>query len=524
MVAGSILTVVVGGAAVGGGGVSAYVLYNKYRWRQVKQQYDDLHETATSIQERINESATGLQERIDDADPAYYSSVEEAKAEYAKLSDELDEYRKIVDRHEELRERYESVAFESENFEDGMTNVLAPVRQANPDNIDVANSELNTAETILKSAELQTALGKRLSEFPEETPFEIETAKRHIDSYNVENKPEQVHGVLEAYDTLVRDCQRLQEIREWDNRVPTEDLVKRLNDAIRKSKPSEVDVSEAVSELMLLREPAESILDVLEDMNPDNPAVNQEKVLAQVDTAIENGDPSLIEDLSSKMEGLSKTAWTAKHLRQYDWQQFEQLIGRLWEDKGYSTEVTQGSGDRGVDVFARKSGETVAIQAKHNSKSNRVGRPPVQKLGGILATNDADRAIVVTSASFTGTAKEEADNFGDGMELIPRSELLQMLNESELIPPESNPSPEKKSSVESNQIETNSSTEKDKSGGSEVGRDNEKQPNNIGIVRLFLLSVGSAFSIYVFIEHSAVLSFLLFLVSIILTSVLSFDS
>jgi hypothetical protein len=186
--------------------------------------------------------------------------------------------------------------------------------------------------------------------------------------------------------------------------------------------------------------------------------------------------------------------------------------------------VTQGSGDRGVDVYARKSGETVAIQAKHNSKSNRVGRPPVQKLGGILATNDADRAIVVTSASFTGTAKEEADNFGDGMELIPRSELLQMLNESELIPPESNPSPEKKSSVESNQIETNSSTEKDKSGGSEVGRDNEKQPNNIGIVRLFLLSVGSAFSIYVFIEHSAVLSFLLFLVSIILTSVLSFDS
>lgn len=86
----------------------------------------------------------------------------------------------------------------------------------------------------------------------------------------------------------------------------------------------------------------------------------------------------------------------------FDPYSFERLVARLFTSKGYRTEVTQGSGDMGVDVVARNSSETIAIQVK--KWRGNVGGPDVHKTLGSMVSHRATRALVVTTSDFTNQA------------------------------------------------------------------------------------------------------------------------
>ena len=84
--------------------------------------------------------------------------------------------------------------------------------------------------------------------------------------------------------------------------------------------------------------------------------------------------------------------------------EFERLVAKLFEKKGYKTSVTQERGDFGVDVLAEAGKEKIAIQVKHWQAS--VGGPDVHKTLGSMITFGANRAMVVTSSDFTNQAYE----------------------------------------------------------------------------------------------------------------------
>jgi hypothetical protein len=86
----------------------------------------------------------------------------------------------------------------------------------------------------------------------------------------------------------------------------------------------------------------------------------------------------------------------------FDPYSFEKLVARLFTSKGYRTEVTQGSGDMGVDVVASNSSETIAIQVK--KWTGNVGGPDVHKTLGSMVSHRATRALVVTTSDFTNQA------------------------------------------------------------------------------------------------------------------------
>ncbi|MCE2508983.1 MAG: restriction endonuclease [Nitrosopumilaceae archaeon] len=86
----------------------------------------------------------------------------------------------------------------------------------------------------------------------------------------------------------------------------------------------------------------------------------------------------------------------------FDPYSFERLVARLFTSKGYRTEVTQGSGDMGVDVVASNSSETIAIQVK--KWRGNVGGPDVHKTLGSMVSHRATRALVVTTSDFTNQA------------------------------------------------------------------------------------------------------------------------
>jgi restriction endonuclease Mrr len=94
--------------------------------------------------------------------------------------------------------------------------------------------------------------------------------------------------------------------------------------------------------------------------------------------------------------------------------------------------VTKGEG---VDVWADRRGDRIAIQVKQRGRSNKIGRPPLQKIASTIPKGDADRVIVVTNSDFGQTARDYADEFGPTMDLIDGAELIQILTESDLPPP-----------------------------------------------------------------------------------------
>jgi len=86
--------------------------------------------------------------------------------------------------------------------------------------------------------------------------------------------------------------------------------------------------------------------------------------------------------------------------------EFEEKIAKLFRKMGYNARTTQASGDFGIDVIAVKDGKKIGIQVKRYNQNNTVGVKPVMNTIGALSYYDADRAIFITSSSFTRAAEK----------------------------------------------------------------------------------------------------------------------
>ena len=90
---------------------------------------------------------------------------------------------------------------------------------------------------------------------------------------------------------------------------------------------------------------------------------------------------------------------------------FEHWCADLLRKNGFeNVEVTQGSGDQGVDVLAEKDGITYAIQCK--CYSNYLGNSPVQEVNTGKAVYNRHIGVVMTNRHFTKGAKDAAKATG----------------------------------------------------------------------------------------------------------------
>lgn len=87
---------------------------------------------------------------------------------------------------------------------------------------------------------------------------------------------------------------------------------------------------------------------------------------------------------------------------------FEHELAAVLSKADYSVEVTRGSGDDGVDIWAQKDEETIAIQCKRYGGA--VGPAVIRELYGVLMHLDADRGIVATTGYFTQGAIDFAQD------------------------------------------------------------------------------------------------------------------
>ena len=119
---------------------------------------------------------------------------------------------------------------------------------------------------------------------------------------------------------------------------------------------------------------------------------------------------------------------TVADLDKMEGHKFEHYCADLLRDNGFlDVEVTQRSGDHGVDILARKDDITYAIQCKCYS-SNSVGNDAVQQASAGKSIYKKDIAVVLTNQYFTQQAKDEATHLG--VKLWDRNKLRQFIEHS----------------------------------------------------------------------------------------------
>ncbi|WP_336360307.1 restriction endonuclease [Haladaptatus sp. ZSTT2] len=110
--------------------------------------------------------------------------------------------------------------------------------------------------------------------------------------------------------------------------------------------------------------------------------------------------------------------------------EFEHFVAELWKAQGWDTEVSQASNDMGVDITAWKFDglvdQKIVIQAKRYAEDNKIGRPAIQQYHSLKQQDsEVDAAVVVTTSSYTSSAKDWANEHN--VKLIDGDDLVNLV-------------------------------------------------------------------------------------------------
>jgi len=117
------------------------------------------------------------------------------------------------------------------------------------------------------------------------------------------------------------------------------------------------------------------------------------------------------------------------NIRRLSWRSLEDLVGEAYRLNGYAVMGNSGPGpDGGVDLIARKGGETVLVQCKQ-WKARQIGVRTVREMFGLLNAERANEVHIVSSGYFT----EDARNFArhKPIRLIDGPMLVQLVKKAQ---------------------------------------------------------------------------------------------
>lgn len=133
-------------------------------------------------------------------------------------------------------------------------------------------------------------------------------------------------------------------------------------------------------------------------------------------------------DWRRQQRGLSPIEYELEQIDSMEGHRFEYWCADLLRKIGFiDVEVTQGSGDQGVDIIAKKDGIKYAIQCK--CYSSDLGNKPVQEVNTGKAIYHCQIGAVITNRYFTQGGKEAAE--ATGVLLWDRDWIQKKLSESD---------------------------------------------------------------------------------------------
>jgi restriction system protein len=102
---------------------------------------------------------------------------------------------------------------------------------------------------------------------------------------------------------------------------------------------------------------------------------------------------------------------------------FENYLGVLFENMGYTVKFTPASNNYGADLLLEKDGRRIAVQAKRYKST--VGVTAIQEANSAKGFYSTNEAWVVTNNTFTKNAYNLAER--DGVKLVDRGQLINFI-------------------------------------------------------------------------------------------------
>ena len=113
-----------------------------------------------------------------------------------------------------------------------------------------------------------------------------------------------------------------------------------------------------------------------------------------------------------------------REMQPYD---FEKYVAWIFEKMGYHAQVTQASGDHGLDVILKKDGKLYGVQCKRYAEGNNIGEPELRDFYGTLTASHMLAGFFVTTSDFTPPAYAWIK--GKPITLINGERLIEMVGD-----------------------------------------------------------------------------------------------
>ena len=119
-----------------------------------------------------------------------------------------------------------------------------------------------------------------------------------------------------------------------------------------------------------------------------------------------------------------------QHIHAVTPEYFEQIVADIFTALGFTTEVTGGADDKGVDVIARYSDgldfAPIYIQVKHYCGTMKVTPNEIQKLAGAVLLHGGLQGVLVTCGAFAHPVPEYLQG-------LPGARNIALVNQHHLV-------------------------------------------------------------------------------------------
>lgn len=100
---------------------------------------------------------------------------------------------------------------------------------------------------------------------------------------------------------------------------------------------------------------------------------------------------------------------------------YEQQVAVYFQSQGYQVELIPPTNDWGVDVFASRNSEKLAIQVKMYGHTRKVNRDMIMHLYAAKDCSNCNGAVIVTDGELTNDALEAAERLRVQVLFLPRN-------------------------------------------------------------------------------------------------------
>lgn len=121
-------------------------------------------------------------------------------------------------------------------------------------------------------------------------------------------------------------------------------------------------------------------------------------------------------------------------LENLHWRDYEILLHRIFQARGFQSELGPGGNDGGIDIRLLQRdpiGDMLTlVQAKRYSPKNKIGLEAVQALHGAATVEKAPKSIFVTTSSYLPSAQKFAARTSGSLELCTSSDVVAWCREA----------------------------------------------------------------------------------------------